>query len=117
MSTLMFDGPQRLRQALVSVFVLIFCAPAAASSWTLDASTWARPRTGAAMLTMDPLPEVVRAWSYRPADRIALHHPGGERGELWAAELRDWLVALGLPGSHIELVGGGEPDQLTIAVR
>lgn len=103
------------RRALVCVLLIGFAAPA--SAWTLDASTWARPRSGAAVLAMPPLAEVVDAWSKRPGDDIVIRHPGGEGGDVWAAELRAWLVALGIPGERIELVGGGEPERLTLAVR
>ncbi len=106
---------RRARRALVCVLLIGFAAPA--SAWTLDASTWARPRSGAAVLTMPPLAEVVDAWSKRPGDRIVIRHPGGEGGDMWAAELRAWLVALGIPGERIELVGGGEPEQLKLAIR
>lgn len=108
---------QRLWRPLACAMLVSITAPALASGWTLDAATWARPRSGPAVLTMPPLPAVVDAWSNRPGDRIVIRYPGGEGGEVWAAELRDWLVALGLPGQRIDLAGGGEPDQLTIAIR
>ena len=106
---------QRVWRSLACVLLVGFTTPATA--WTLDAATWARPRSGAAILSMQPLPAVVDAWSKRPGDRIVIHHPGGEGGELWAAELRDWLVALGIPGGRVELIGGGDPEELAITVR
>lgn len=107
---------RRLR-SLGLVVVLLVPAPAAlAASWTLDASTWARPRDGRAVLSMRPLPQVVRAWSQSPSSRIVIHFPGGEDGELWAHELRDWLVALGVPSERVALTGGGEPDALGLDV-
>lgn len=111
----MGDTSRRIRRALACALLLGFAAPA--SAWTLDASTWARPRSGAAIVAMPPLAEVVDAWSKRPGDRIVIRHPGGEDGEVWAAELRAWLVALGVPGGRVELVGGGEPEQLMLTVR
>lgn len=117
MNTPVTEALPRIGRALVCTLVLAISPSAAAASWTLDASTWARPRTGTEILAMEPLPDVVQAWSRQPSDRIVVHHPGGEQGEVWATELRDWLVALGVPGSRVELVGGGEPQQLRIAVR
>lgn len=113
----MGDILRRARRALACVLLIGFAAPVSAWAWTLDASTWARPRSGAAVLAMPPLAEVVDAWSKRPGDDIVIRHPGGEGGDVWAAELRAWLVALGIPGERIELVGGGEPEQLTLVVR
>ncbi len=113
----MFQPLRRVWRPLAGAVLLCAGMSAAAATWTLDASTWARPRTGAAVLTMEPLPQVVDAWSRRPADRIVIHHPGGEQAEIWASELRDWLVALGIPGGRIEVSGGGEPEQLRIALR
>lgn len=111
----MGDTSRRKRRALACALLLGIATPA--SAWTLDASTWARPRSGATIAAMPPLAEVVDAWSKRPGDRIVIRHPGGEGGDVWAAELRAWLVALGIPGGRIELVGGGEPEQLTLTVR
>lgn len=99
------------------VVALVLPAPAAfAASWTLEASTWGRPRSGQAVLSMRPLPAVVRAWAQSPSSRIVIHFPGGEDGELWAHELRDWLVALGVPSERIALTGGGAPGALGLDV-
>ncbi|HEX7029847.1 MAG TPA: hypothetical protein VF254_04570 [Gammaproteobacteria bacterium] len=88
----------------------------AADSWTLSASEWSRPRSGAAVLAMTPVAEAVRAWQAADSDtsRLQLRYPGGEEGSLWAAELQDWLVALGVPPGAIELVAGGSPGELEI---
>lgn len=102
----------RLRILGLAVVLLLPAPAALAASWTLEASTWARPRSGQAVLSMRPLPRVVRAWAQSPSSRIVIHFPGGEDGELWAHELRDWLVALGVPSDRIALTGGGEPDAL-----
>lgn len=107
---------RRLR-SLGLVVALVVPAPAAlAQSWGLDASTWARPRSGQAVVAMRPLPQVVRAWSQSPSSRIVIRYPGGEDGELWAHELRDWLVALGVPSGRVALTGGGDPGVLGLEV-
>jgi hypothetical protein len=42
----------------------------------------------------------------------------GEDGSLWADELRDWLVALGVPSAAIELRAvGTDPAVLTLRVE
>ncbi len=91
-------------------------ATAVAESWTLEASAWARPRDGHAIVTMAPLPTVVRAWSRRSDAQLVVRYAGGEDGELWAAEIGDWLVALGIPGSAITLTPGGRPERLEFEI-
>lgn len=87
-------------------------------SWQLDAAAWARPRSGDTIVGMAPLPEVVRAWSAAEGMDIVILHTGGEEGELRASELRDWLIALGVPGDRIRLlVGGADPRVLQLELR
>ena len=44
-------------------------------------------------------------------------HPGEDSGELWAAELRDWLISLGVPSDYIRLIPGTqEADEITLVV-
>lgn len=115
------------RRTALRAGVLIACAlcllrvgPVRAAdddAWTLDAATWARPRSGRAVVSMAPLPRVVRRWSQTPEARIVVHYPGGEDGELWAFELRDWLVALGVPSGHLLTEAGGEPGRLGLELR
>lgn len=90
----------------------------AEKSWRLDAADWARPRSGSTVVGMAPLPEVVHAWSSSRDKDIAILHVGGEEGELRARELRDWLIALGVPGNRIQrLVGGTDPQALQLELR
>ena len=89
---------------------------AAAADWSLSATDWARPRDGATVASMQPLPAVVEAWSRRAGATLVVRYPGGEAGELWAAELADWLVALGVPGSGVAIVPGGQPGRLSFAI-
>lgn len=91
-------------------------ATAVADAWTLEASAWARPRDGRAVVTAAPLPTVVRAWSRRSDAQLVVRYAGGESGELWATELGDWLVALGVPGSAITLIPGGRPGRLELEI-
>ena len=76
--------------------------------WHLSADTWAQPRDGRVVTQMMPLPDVVANWSENPAQRLIIRYPGGEDGQLWAYELRSWLVSLGVPLDSQELVAGSE---------
>lgn len=106
-----------LVRALAAVALLLPAAPGAAESWRLDAAEWARPRTGQAVLSMAPVGGAVRAWSDAGDARLLIHYPGGEEGVLWASELRDWLVSLGVPSAHLRLVAGSEPGTLRIELE
>lgn len=89
----------------------------AESRWQLDAGAWSRPRSGQAVLAMQPVAEAVRAWSDAEAAEIVIRYPGGEDGVLWASELRDWLVSLGVPSSRVHPVAGGQPGSIRLEVR
>jgi len=91
-----------------AVILLSGAALADDDTWALSADTWARPRDGQAVARMAPLPEVVASWSAHPERRLVIHYPGGEDGQLWAYELRSWLVALGIPQDRQELVAGSQ---------
>lgn len=109
----MHSGTKTGIEALFLGLLLVVLPVQAADSWTLTAADWSRPRSGAAVLAMEPVAAAVRAW--QQADgvdetaRLQLVYPGGEEGSLWAAELADWLVALGVPRDALELVPGGQP--------
>ncbi|NIV21427.1 MAG: hypothetical protein GWN54_12820 [Gammaproteobacteria bacterium] len=85
------------------------CAFSAAASdyqWIVPADEWARPRDGARVVSLAPLRDSAVEWMREPDQRLVIRYPGGEEGVLWAGELRDWLVALGIPSARVELVPG-----------
>ena len=94
----------------ISVFLsLLLISPlllAETMQWVLSAEAWARPRDGQAVARLSPLPEVISSWSENGGRHLLIRYPGGEEGLLWAHELRSWLVALGVPLDHQELVAG-----------
>lgn len=111
--------PTHRRHLLLLLGMLFSGSAAAADSWTLTAAEWSRPRSGAAVLEMAPVANAVRAWqaaeaAHQGASRLQLRYAGGEEGSLWASELRDWLVALGVPPGAVEPVPGGDPGELEI---
>ena len=110
-----------MKTARLLVCLLGLCAPGAAwaanGAWTLEAADWARPRDGVAVTAMEPLPRVVAAWSRRPEAHLIVRYAGGEAGEIWAAELSDWLVALGIPGNAIVTRPGAAPSRLELEVE
>lgn len=93
----------------------VWAAPA--DEWTVTAEEWLRPRDGARVLGFDALAAAVQAWEKRPGAAITVRYPGGDEGLLWAVELRDWLVALGVPSNAIQTAPGNRRvDALSISV-
>lgn len=80
----------------------------------LSADEWARPRSGERVLELAPVRDIVTTLLESPHDVLVVGYPGGEAGALWASELRDWLVALGLPRERIELRPGSARDDLVV---
>jgi len=79
-----------------------------AAEWLLPPEAWARPRDGAA----------VRAWMAAPeGSTLVIRYPGGEAGLVWASELRDWLVALGVPPAALSLAPGAGGEGLRLALE
>jgi hypothetical protein len=89
--------------------LLWFAAPSLAETLTPSAITaeeWARPRRGETVVAMPAMQWAVRQLQHRPAARLVLFHAGGDDGNVWAEEIRAWLIALGIPGERIELRTG-----------
>jgi len=100
--------------------LLLVAGGAAANTirmFTLSADEWARPRSGDVIPELASVRAAVSYWG-RGADAILIiRHPGEDSGELWAAELRDWLISLGVPSDYIRLIPGTqEADEITLVV-
>ena len=107
-------------ERLLALLVLSLAStPLLADEWTLTAAEWSRPRSGERVRAMKPVNAAVNAWREAGGDaRLVLRHASGEEGSLWAAELKDWLVALGVPTQRIEVVPTGiASDRLEIEVE
>ncbi len=85
--------------------------------FTLSADEWARPRSGEVIQEMVPVRSAVSYWDRGVDAVMVIRHPGEDSGELWAAELRDWLISLGVPSDYIFLVSGTqEADEIKLVV-
>lgn len=80
---------------------LLFALPVAAEPFTLTAEDWVLPRSGATLTQLPPLTGAVQAFEREADGVIVIAHATGEAGQLWAEELRSWLVALGISSAHI----------------
>lgn len=91
----------------LALLLALVSVQAAERLYTVSAEEWARPRQGDLLVTYPGLNEAIQEWNQHQSGRIQIRHPSGEEGILWAEELRDWLVALGVPSNLIETVPGG----------
>jgi type IV pilus biogenesis protein CpaD/CtpE len=88
-----------------------------AETWFLGLEEWSRPRSGVAVSQMQPLRNAVTAWEKTPQSSVQIRYPGGEAGSLWAEELSDWLISLGVPAGAIEVLpGSASEDSVEIAL-
>ncbi len=102
------------------VFLLLVFGLVEANSiriFSLSADAWARPRAGDVLPQMDAVRSAVAYWETGTDAVIVLSHPGEDSGELWAAELKDWLVSLGIPSDYVLLSPGFQAeDEIQILV-
>ena len=98
-----------LNKTVLMLALLVISSAVVADSarlFALSAEVWARPRAGDTVITMEPVKAAVDYWSRLDGGVVKLSYPGEDSGELWASELRDWLISLGVPGDAIQLVPG-----------
>lgn len=107
-------------KSLYLVVLLCLCGIAEANSvriFTLSADEWARPRSGGVIPELSPVRSAVRYWGKGVDALMVIRYPGEDSGELWAAELRDWLISLGIPADYIKLIPGSqEADEIALVV-
>ncbi|HEV2112240.1 MAG TPA: hypothetical protein VGT99_12855 [Gammaproteobacteria bacterium] len=87
---------------LIAALGLPAAALADGDSFSISADQWALPRSGAALLHLAPFSAAVQDWVAHPGAHIVIVHAGSDQGNLWAGELSDWLVALGVPAEQID---------------
>ncbi len=111
---------RNLLSSLILVVVLILPGQSSANSiriFSLSADEWARPRSGAIIPELLPVRSAVSYWGRGVDALIVIRYPGEDSGELWAAELRDWLISLGVPADYIRMVSGTqEADEIKLIV-
>lgn len=107
-----------MKSVLLSVLLAqLWFSSAQAQTWLLTDEEWARPRQGQTLLQFPSLRAVVHHWMQAGSGFIVIKHPGADEGVIWAGELRDWLVALGIPSSALRLQrGSARGDALALEV-
>ena len=109
-----------IRNSIYAFCLVFFTLTAQASTsriFVLSADDWARPRSGAVIAEFEALRAAVSYWDKVNNAVIVVRYPGEDSGELWAAELRDWLISLGVPSDYIRLVAGTQAaDEIRLLV-
>lgn len=103
---------------LALLFAVLLSGAAQAAEYSIHAEVWARPRSGDTLLALPALQKLLRDFDATAGATIEIRYPGGEEGVLWAEELQDWLVALGVPSPRIEtVVGSGVEDSIHLLLN
>ena len=111
---------RKLKSSLAAALLLLSTAAGAANTvriFSLSADEWARPRSGDVIPELASVRAAVSYWGRGVDALVVIRHPGEDSGELWAAELRDWLISLGVPSDYIRLTPGTqEADEIKLVV-
>ncbi len=105
----------------IFVFILSVYMPVtqaqSARIFTLSADDWAQPRSGQVITSFVGVKGAVEYWEQTLNSVLLIRYPGEDSGELWASELKDWLVSLGVPNDYIILASGLDTlDEIEIIV-
>ena len=85
--------------------------------WALTEEQWDLVKQGEQLLTMSVMQQAVDAWSLQQGQAIELRYPGGEEGELWVQELKDWLISLAIPSKYLfSVAGSGKAGVIIIRI-
>lgn len=110
-----------MKQFLILILfatTLTAAAGVRAGNYTITADMWMQPRSGEVMLQMPPVHAAVRDWMTHPGSHLVILHSGNDMGSLWASEVQDWLVSLGIPSADIQKrVSGQDENSVTLSVE
>ena len=109
-----------LNRILFLVLSLAISVSASANSlriFTLSADEWAQPRTGSVVTQFDSVRTAISYWEKGVDAAILIRYPGEDSGEIWATELRDWMISLGIPSDYMRLMPGSQAaDEINLIV-
>lgn len=76
---------------------------------------WVKVKKATSVLQLPALQRVVSQFETNEKSKIVVQYPGGDEGNEWAIELRNWFVALGISSDEILLQpGSGVPQAIVI---
>ena len=109
-----------LNRLCMMLLLILIALPLSANSlriFSLTADEWARPRTGSVIPEFEALRAAVDYWDKGTDFALLIRYPGEDSGEIWASELRDWFISLGIPSDYILLAPGSQDaDEVTLIV-
>lgn len=104
---------------LISPALYADAASAPPDAYSISADQWAQQRSGGVLLKLQPLHDAVQAWLAESQAHLVILHAASDAGNLWAGELADWLVSLGVPADRIERRASADQpdDSVTLLVQ
>ena len=92
--------------------------PATLLEQPILSENWPDRRTTKTVLSILPIKKLLELFVEIPGHQVTIRYPGGDNGNAWALELREWLVAFGIPSNHIVLEpGSGGQDRLLLLLE
>jgi len=92
-------------------------AGVAAERVELGPELWQLPRSGRMVSGLEPLRRIAADFERDPSQRVTIRHPGGDAGSVWAGELRDWFVAMGIGSERVVLLPGTGLDHAGLVIE
>jgi len=103
--------------AFILLNLLVCVTQAEEFAVEVTAEQWAIPRHGERIIKMPGLKSLVSLWHQDTEQSIEIRYPGGEDGELWLREMKDWFIALGISSGKIKsIAGSGSKDIIKLTV-
>jgi hypothetical protein len=96
--------PKANSMSYAMILLVLGILPGAAEALSLTTTDWPAPRHAEALAAYPPLGNFLQALDQQPAAVLHIRHAGGEAGSRFAEQLREALVALGVPAARIQLV-------------
>ena len=79
---------------------------------------WPDRPTTKTVLSILPIKNLLKLFVENSRYQVIIRYPGGDKGNAWALELREWLIALGIPSNYIVLEpGSGGQDRLLLLLE
>lgn len=106
----------------IALLVLLLLVPLSSSAnmlriFTLSADEWAQPRSGAVITKFTAVRSAINYWEKGIDSAILIRYPGEDSGEIWATELRAWMISLGIPSDYLQLMPGSQAaDEIKLIV-
>ncbi len=107
-----------MNNKIIILLLLLNSSPVLSETYYLSADIWASPRSALSVSQMPAINSAVLKWQKSTDSTLEILYPGGENGELWASELKDWLISLGIPEQSTRLNSGSAfADKIQISIQ